>query len=205
MRRRRSRRSTASIPVLPLSPGRAERHGFEYYRHGTLSLFAALEHAVGRSARARPCPGTPARRSSSSSARSWPRNRSDGDPRDCRQSVDPQDAGGADVSARASRTCSCISRRRILVLAESGRTLVLRRSNATSSRAASLRPCADLARKIRRYIRHYNKAPKPIRWSYRNPAHRISSTSATGHEDGLDSLKQDLVCLAPYGAEIDDR
>src|SRR5918997_614047 len=28
-------------PVLPLSPGRAERHGFEYYRHGTLSLFAA--------------------------------------------------------------------------------------------------------------------------------------------------------------------
>src|SRR6266481_6162107 len=21
-------------PVLPLSPGRAERHGFEYYRHG---------------------------------------------------------------------------------------------------------------------------------------------------------------------------
>src|SRR5499427_4045599 len=29
-------------PILPLSPGRAERHGFEYYRHGTLSLFAAL-------------------------------------------------------------------------------------------------------------------------------------------------------------------
>jgi hypothetical protein len=22
-------------PVLPRSPGRAERHGFEYYRHGT--------------------------------------------------------------------------------------------------------------------------------------------------------------------------
>jgi hypothetical protein len=29
-------------PVLPLSPGRAGRHGFEYYRHGTLSLYAAL-------------------------------------------------------------------------------------------------------------------------------------------------------------------
>ena len=29
-------------PVLPLSPGRAERHGFEYYRHGTLSLYAAF-------------------------------------------------------------------------------------------------------------------------------------------------------------------
>ena len=35
-------------PVLPLSPGRAERHGFEYYRHGTLSLYAALEVKTGR-------------------------------------------------------------------------------------------------------------------------------------------------------------
>src|SRR5213596_3381973 len=34
-------------PVLPLSPGRAERHGFEYYRHGTLSLFAALNTQSG--------------------------------------------------------------------------------------------------------------------------------------------------------------
>ena len=31
------------VPVLPLSRGRAERHGFEYYRHGTLSLYAALD------------------------------------------------------------------------------------------------------------------------------------------------------------------
>src|SRR5258707_8767985 len=34
-------------PVLPLSPGRAERHGFEYYRHGTLSLYAALNIQTG--------------------------------------------------------------------------------------------------------------------------------------------------------------
>src|SRR5882724_5961849 len=34
-------------PVLPLSPGRAERHGFEYYRHGTLSLYAALNTRTG--------------------------------------------------------------------------------------------------------------------------------------------------------------
>src|SRR6202021_286968 len=34
-------------PVLPLSPGRAERHGFEYYRHGTLSLYAALDVKTG--------------------------------------------------------------------------------------------------------------------------------------------------------------
>jgi transposase len=34
-------------PVLPLSPGRAERHGFEYFRHGTLSLYAALNTKNG--------------------------------------------------------------------------------------------------------------------------------------------------------------
>ncbi len=34
-------------PVLPMSPGRAERHGFEYYRHGTLSLYAALNTKTG--------------------------------------------------------------------------------------------------------------------------------------------------------------
>src|SRR6516164_3909610 len=34
-------------PVLPLSPGRAERHGFEYFRHGTLSLYAAFDTKTG--------------------------------------------------------------------------------------------------------------------------------------------------------------
>jgi len=33
--------------VLPLSPGRVERHGFEYKRHGTLSLYAALNVRTG--------------------------------------------------------------------------------------------------------------------------------------------------------------
>ena len=33
--------------VLPLSPGRAERHGFEYKRHGTLSLYAAFNTKTG--------------------------------------------------------------------------------------------------------------------------------------------------------------
>src|SRR5205807_332105 len=34
--------------VLPLSPGRAERHGFEYKRNGTLSLYAALNTQTGK-------------------------------------------------------------------------------------------------------------------------------------------------------------
>jgi transposase len=35
-------------PVLPMSPGRAERHGFEYFHHGTLSLYAALDVQTGK-------------------------------------------------------------------------------------------------------------------------------------------------------------
>jgi len=35
-------------PVLPMSPGRIERHGFEYYRHGTLLLYAALDVRTGK-------------------------------------------------------------------------------------------------------------------------------------------------------------
>ena len=40
-------------PVLPLSPGRAERHGFEYFRHGTLSLYAAFDTKTGERCSAR--------------------------------------------------------------------------------------------------------------------------------------------------------
>jgi transposase len=36
----------------------------------------------------------------------------------------------------------------------------------------------DLARKIRRYITRYNDDPKPIRWTYSNPTHRITTDSA---------------------------
>jgi transposase len=35
-------------PLLPLGPGQAERHTHDYARHGTTSLFAALDVATGR-------------------------------------------------------------------------------------------------------------------------------------------------------------
>lgn len=37
-----------SQPVLPMRPGQAERHTHDYYRHGTTSLFAALDIATGQ-------------------------------------------------------------------------------------------------------------------------------------------------------------
>jgi hypothetical protein len=48
MRKRPFRHLDRLDPVLPLSPGRAEPHGFEYYRHGTLSLYAALDTKTGK-------------------------------------------------------------------------------------------------------------------------------------------------------------
>jgi len=37
-----------SQPVLPMRPGQAERCAHDYYRHGTTSLFAALDVATGK-------------------------------------------------------------------------------------------------------------------------------------------------------------
>jgi hypothetical protein len=42
---------------------------------------------------------------------------------------------------------------------------------------------ADLARKLMNYIRRYNRDPKPIKWTYRDPSHRIQGfdSSVTVH------------------------
>ena len=164
-------------PVLPLSPGRAERHGFEYYRHGTLSLFAALNTQSGEvlgqtvprhtSAafvaflrRHRGQSAEAAKRSTSSWTISRPTRR-----RPFRTFL----LDHPHVHLHFTPTYSSWLNQVELWFSKIERDL-LARGIFTS--------VADLARKIRRYIHRYNKAPKPIRWTYRNPAHRISSTSA---------------------------
>src|ERR1700728_640713 len=78
-------------PMLPLSSGRAERHGFEYYRHGTLSLYAALNTKTGEvlwqdrgASHVCGVRRLPRRHRRESAARQR-------DPRDRRQSLGPQD------------------------------------------------------------------------------------------------------------------
>ena len=39
---------------------------------------------------------------------------------------------------------------------------------------------ADLGRKLRRYIRAYEKQARPFRWTYTNPQRRIHTNSITG-------------------------
>jgi transposase len=37
-----------TVPVLPMQPGKVERRSYDYYRHGTTTLFAALDIATGK-------------------------------------------------------------------------------------------------------------------------------------------------------------
>jgi transposase len=164
-------------PVLPLSPGRAERHGFEYYRHGTLSLLAALDtqsgevlgHTVPRHTSAafvdflgEIVARQPKRREIHVIADNLSTHKT--------QAVRTFLVAHPNVTLHFTPTYSSWLNQVELWFSKIERDL-LARGIFTS--------VADLARKIRRYIRHYNTAAKPIRWSYRNPAHRISSTSAS--------------------------
>jgi transposase len=167
-------------PILPLSPGRAERHGFEYYRHGTLSLLAALDTQSGEV-----LAQTVPRHTSAAFVAflgdivaSQPKRReihviADNLSTHKTQAVRTFLLDHPTVHLHFTPTYSSWLNQVELWFAKIERDL-LARGVFTS--------VADLARKIRRYIRHYNKAAKPVRWSYRNPSHRISSTSvSTGH------------------------
>jgi transposase len=166
-------------PVLPLSPGRAERHGFEYYRHGTLSLFAALNTATGEVV------GETVPRHTSVAFVEFLTTVVSGVAANeihvilDNLSTHKTKAVAAflddhpHVRLHFTPTYSSWLNQIELWFAKIERDL-LARGIFTS--------VTNLARRIRTYIRHYNTAAKPIRWSYRNPAHRISSTSAyTGH------------------------
>jgi transposase len=167
-------------PVLPLSPGRAERHGFEYFRHGTLSLFAALNTQSGEVL------GQTVPRHTSAAfveflddlVASQPVGRAihviaDNLSTHKTQAVRTFLIDHPHVRIHFTPTYSSWLNQVELWFAKIERD-VLARGIFTS--------VSDLAARIRKYIRHYNKDAKPIRWSYRNPAHRISSTSAyTGH------------------------
>ena len=98
-------------PVLPLSPGRAERHGFEYYRHGTLSLYAAFNTKTGEV-----LGKTAARHTSAEFVAFLDRHRGQPaqgqrDPRHRRQPLGAQDQAGRGVPRRASATFICTSPR----------------------------------------------------------------------------------------------
>ncbi len=162
-------------PVLPLSPGRVERHGFECYRHGTLSLLAALDTQSGEVL------GQTVPRHTSAAfveflgdiVATQPKRReihviADNLSTHKTQAVRTFLLDHPNVHLHFTPTYSSWLNQVELWFGKIERDL-LARGIFTS--------VADLARKIRRYIRHYNKTATPVRWNYRNPTQRISSTS----------------------------
>jgi transposase len=159
-------------PRLPLSPGRAERHGFEYKRHGTLSLYAALNTQTGEVI------GQTAARHTSEDfltfladvVASQPARREihiilDNLSTHKTQAVRTFLAQHPRVRLHFTPTYSSWLNQVELWFAKIERD-ILARGIFTS--------VADLKRKIMKYIRHYNKVPKPIRWTYADPTRRIA-------------------------------
>jgi len=168
-------------PVLPLSPGRAERHGFEYYRHGTLSLFAALNTKTGEVL------GQTVPRHTSGAfvdflgalVDSQPRGREihvilDNLATHKTRAVHMFLEAHPQVHLHFTPTYASWLNQVEIWFGRIERDL-LARGIFTS--------VANLARQIRRYIRHYNDVAQPIRWSYRDPTRRItgSTSVSTGH------------------------
>jgi transposase len=168
-------------PVLPLSPGRAERHGFEYKRNGTLSLYAALEVGTGRIEGM-----TASRHTSAEFVRFLDRlvatqsaNReihliADNLAAHKTKAVSAWLAAHPRVHMHYTPTYSSWLNQVELWFAKIERDMIAR-GIFTST--------ADLRRKLMQYIRQHNKTCQPIQWSYSAPQHRIraSRTSVTGH------------------------
>lgn len=168
-------------PVLPLSPGRAERHGFEYQRNGTLSLYAALEVGTGRVEGM-----TAARHTSATFVRfldqlvaGQPKRRAihiiaDNLSAHKTKLVQSWLATHPRVTIHYTPTYSSWLNQIELWFAKIERDVIARGIFAST---------ADLRRKLMQYIRLHNKTCQPIQWAYSNVKHRITAprTSVTSH------------------------
>jgi transposase len=159
-------------PVLPLSPGRAERHGFEYYRHGTLSLYAALNTYTGEVL------GSAVPRHTSEEfvafldavVATQPRRREihiivDNLSAHKTQRVRTFLAAHPTVHLHYTPTYSSWLNQVELWFSKIERDVIARGIFTSLS---------DLRRKLMRYIKQYNKTAKPFRWSYADPTRRIA-------------------------------
>ena len=167
-------------PVLPLSPGRAERHGFEYFRHGTLSLYAAFNTKTGEVL------GKTAARHTSAEfvafltdiVANQPRGkeiRVIADNLSAHKSALVKDflAAHPKVRLHFTPTYSSWLNQVELWFSKIERDVIAR---------GVFTSVPDLKRKLMRYIRHYNKAPRTVKWKYFDPTKRITSQSAvTSH------------------------
>jgi transposase len=162
-------------PVLPLSAGRAERHGFEYFRHGTLSLYAALNTKSGEVL------GKTAGKHTSAEFVAFLAELVSGQPkgREIHVIVDNLSTHKtqrvqlflqqhSQVKLHFTPTYSSWLNQVELWFSKIERDVIAR--GVFSS-------VKDLAKKIMRYIRHYNRQAKPFKWTYKSTRNRIRPDS----------------------------
>ncbi len=158
-------------PVLPMSPGRAERHGFEYYRHGTLSLYAALEVRTGKVV------GKTAARHTSAefidflgevvASVKWAREIHivlDNLSAHKTKAVAEFLEANPKVRFHFTPTYSSWLNQVEIWFSKVERDVIAR---------GVFTSVADLARKLRKYIRAYGKSAKPFRWTYSDATRRV--------------------------------
>jgi len=167
-------------PLLPLSPGRAERHGFEYYRHGTLSLYAAFNTKTGEVL------GKTAARHTSAEFIAFLAELVAEQPR------------GKEIHVIADNL-SAHKTGKVAEFLERHRNVHMHFTPTYSSWLNQVElwfgkierdviargvftSVHDLHRKLMRYIRRYNKAPRTVKWKYADPSRHIGIDSVvTGH------------------------
>lgn len=163
-------------PVLPFSPGRLERHGFEYYRHGTLSLYAALNTKTGKVL------GSTARRHTTEEfvaflgqiVATQPRKRDiqiilDNLSTHKTRRVQQFLADHTNVHLHFTPTYSSWLNQVEIWFSKIERNLIAR---------GVFTSVADLHRKIMRYICKHNEQPKSIKWTYTDVTRRITGDSS---------------------------
>lgn len=162
-------------PVLPLSPGRAERHGFEYYRHGTLSLYAAFNTRTGEVL------GKTAAHHTSAEFVTFLTELVSGQPVGTEIHVIADNLSAhkthrveafltahPQVQLHFTPTYSSWLNQVELWFGKIERDVIAR---------GVFTSVADLKRKLMRYIRQYNKRARPLQWKYFDPSRRITPES----------------------------
>ena len=162
--------------MLPLAPGRAESHGFEYKRNGTLSLFAALNTATGEVL------GRTSARHTSAQFVAFLIDVVSSQAKDKKihvicDNVSSHKTSGvqaflaehANVAIHYTPTYSSWLNQVENWFARIQRDIITRGVFTSVN---------DLDKKLMRYIRQYNTDPKPLKWKYDNSRRHIRCNSS---------------------------
>src|SRR5260221_3566549 len=158
-------------PVLPVSSGRAERHGFEYPRHGTLSLYAALNTRTGDV-----LGKTTARHTSAEFV-------------DFLGQIVAIQPEGREIHIVADNS-SAHKTKHVFEFLQANPTVRVHYTPTYSSwlnqfeiwfskiqrdviSRVTFTSTTDLSRKLIGYIKQYNQTATPFRWTFKNVEHRI--------------------------------